>query len=140
MRRATPVSLGLVVAALLAGCGGGDSKGATTTAAQQPTVTTPAVPPLTRIDAIREVQSAVSQEAFKRDFSYAAADISVGCAPLDPANGEPRFACRFSSPKNACKGRANVARAADGSNTTSGLTIKCTGPPNIGPDTSQPSG
>jgi hypothetical protein len=140
VRRSAPsIALALALAAAIAGCGGGDTGDeAATTATARRTVTTPAVPPLTRVDAVREVQSAVSQEAFQRDFSFAAQDVRAGCAPLD--DGDPatptRFACRYTTPKDACKGEAQVTRAPDGSNRTSRLTMKCTGPPNIGPDTS----
>ena len=141
MRRAAPL-LALTLA-VLAGCGSDDDSFPTDAPAETaPPVRTvePPAQPLTRIEAIREAQSAVSQEAFRRDFSFAAADISAGCAPLDEIDGRPRFACRFRSPKDSCTGTVQIARLADGSNQVRDLDMDCEGPPNIGPDTSQPSG
>jgi len=136
VRRALAV-LAAASALLCAGCGADEEK-TTSTTARPPATTTEAVPPLSEADAVREARSAASQEAFKRDFSYATTDISATCRPAAPANGRPSFACRYASPKGACEGTVQIVRLADGGNGLRDMTMKCTGPPNIGPDTSDP--
>jgi hypothetical protein len=138
VRRALP----LVVVLALAGCGGGASGDEDTpaTTARPATTTTEAEPPLSNIDAVRETQSIASQEAFKRDFSFPTTAIDATCSSLEPtSDGRGRFACTYTSPKDSCRGKVVITRLADGSNGTGGFTIKCSGPPNIGPDTSDPN-
>jgi hypothetical protein len=130
VRRA--VAVAVAAAALLVACGGDDEKPARD--ASRPATTaapTPPVPPLTRLEAVRETQSIASQEAFKRDFSYPASAILARCMPLPPEDGRARFACRYRSPKGACRGKVEIVRAVDGSNLTRGFTMGCKGPPNI---------
>jgi hypothetical protein len=136
VRRALALVAALTV--LLAGCGGGDKQ--TTTAARTTTTAKPPpVPALTREEAVSQIQSNASQEAFKRDFSFAATDISATCEPAPRANGKPSFACRYTTPKGSCKGKAQVVRLAAGDDGVRNFTMKCKGAPNIGPDTSDPN-
>jgi len=125
--------------ALAAGCGGDEAKPSATTARPATTTKTETVPPLSEADAVREARSAASQEAFKRDFSYATTDISATCRPGPLAHGKPSFDCRYVSPKGACTGTVRIVRLADGGNGLRNQTMKCTGPPNVGPDTSDPN-
>jgi hypothetical protein len=129
----------LAAAALVAGCGGDEEKTTTTTTVRPPTTTTQAVPPLSEVEAVRETQSVASQEAFKRDFSFPASEITATCRPAAAANGKPSFSCRYTSPEDSCKGKVRIVRLADGSNGFRSFTMDCDGPPNIGPDTSDPN-
>ena len=128
MRRA--VAAALAAAALLSACGD-DGKPAREATRPATTATAPPVPPFTRLEAVREMQSVASQEVSRRDFSYPAGAIAATCAPRPPLDGRARFACRFRSPKGACTGSAEIVRLPDGSNQSRAVKIECTGPPNI---------